>query len=70
MHPCRVTKQGSRLVRWAVVKSVQNYRAGDLLEIDPGEGHPTWMLPFTREAVPEVRLAERRLVAVRPIETE
>ena len=53
-----------------LVKSVQNYRAGDLLEIEPGEGQPTWMLPFTREAVPEVRLAERRLVAVRPEETE
>ena len=61
------TPQGERL---GVIKSVQNYRAGDLLEIDPGEGHPTWMLPFTREAVPEVRLAERRLIVVRPDETE
>lgn len=52
------------------IKSVQNYRAGDLLEIDPGEGQPTWLLPFTREAVPEVSLAERRMVAVRPEETE
>jgi 16S rRNA processing protein RimM len=53
-----------------VVKSVQNYRAGDLLEIDPGEGRPTWMLPFTREAVPELDLAGRRLTAVVPRETE
>ena len=61
------TPEGERL---GAVKSVQNYRAGDLLEIDPGEGHPTWMLPFTREAVPEVRLGERRLIVVRPEETE
>jgi 16S rRNA processing protein RimM len=56
--------------RLGVVKSVQNYRAGDLLEIEPGEGEPTWLLPFTREAVPEVQLAEGRIVAVRPEETE
>lgn len=53
-----------------LVKSVQNYRAGDLLEIDPGEGRPTWLLPFTREAVPELDLAGRRLTAVVPRETE
>jgi 16S rRNA processing protein RimM len=52
------------------IKSVQNYRAGDLLEIEPAEGQPSWMLPFTREAVPEIRLAERRLIAIRPEETE
>ena len=52
------------------VKAVQNHRAGDILEIDPGEGRPTWLLGFTREAVPEVRLAERRLIVVRPEETE
>jgi 16S rRNA processing protein RimM len=53
-----------------LVKSVQNYGAGDLLEIEPGEGEPTWLLPFTREAVPEVHLAQARIVAVRPGETE
>ena len=61
------TPEGETL---GVIKSVQNYRAGDLLEVDPGGGQPTWMLPFTREAVPEVRIAEGRLVAVRPEETE
>ncbi|MBW3617197.1 MAG: ribosome maturation factor RimM [Proteobacteria bacterium] len=61
------TPEGERL---GVVKSVQNYRAGDLLEIDPGEGQPSWMLPFTRDVVPEVLLGERRLIAVRPEETE
>ena len=51
------------------VKSVQNFGAGDLLEIAPPEG-PTWWLPFTKEAVPEVKLAEGRIVAVRPAESE
>ncbi|WP_374575309.1 ribosome maturation factor RimM [Phenylobacterium sp.] len=52
------------------VKSVQDFGAGDLLEIDPAEGGATWWLPFTKDAVPEVRLAEGKLVAVRPEETE
>jgi 16S rRNA processing protein RimM len=51
------------------IKSVQNFGAGDLLEIAPPEG-PTWWLPFTKEAVPEVSLAEGRIVAVRPPESE
>jgi 16S rRNA processing protein RimM len=49
------------------IKSVQNFGAGDLLEIAPPAG-PTWWLPFTKEAVPEVRLAEGVLVVVRPAE--
>jgi 16S rRNA processing protein RimM len=52
------------------VKDVHNFGAGDLLEIAPAEGGPTWWLPFTREAVPQVRIGEGRLVAVRPEETE
>ena len=51
------------------VKAVQNFGAGDLLEIEPPEG-ASWWLPFTLAAVPEVRLAEGLLVAVRPPETE
>ena len=52
------------------VRDVHNFGAGDLLEIAPAAGGPTWWLPFTREAVPQVRLGEGRLVAVRPEETE
>ena len=52
-----------------VVRQVQDFGAGDLLEIQPQTG-ASWWLPFTREAVPEVHLAERRLVAVRPDEVE
>lgn len=50
------------------IKSVQNFGAGDLLEVDPAAGGPSWWLPFTREAVPEVDIAGRRLVVVRPNE--
>src|SRR5690606_3615773 len=50
------------------IKAVQNFGASDMLEIDPGAGRPTWYLPFTREAVPEVRLADGHVLAVRPVE--
>ena len=52
------------------VKAVHDFGAGDLLEIDPGEGRPTWYAPFTREAVPEVDLAGGRVIVDRPTETE
>ena len=42
---------------------------GDLLEIQPDDG-ASWWLPFTKDAVPEVRLADGLIVAVRPEETE
>ncbi len=51
------------------VKAVNNFGAGDLLEIQPADGSPSWWSPFTREAVPEVSLTEGRLVVVRLPET-
>lgn len=51
------------------VKNVQDFGAGDLLEIQP-KGGASWWLPFTRDAVPEVRVAERRIIAIRPEEVE
>lgn len=48
------------------VKAVNDFGAGDLLEINPAGGGASWWLPFTREAVPEVRIAEGRLVATPP----
>ena len=51
------------------VRGVQDFGAGDLLEIKP-EGAPSFWLPFTREAVPEVDVAGGRIVAVPPAETE
>lgn len=52
-----------------VVNSVHDFGAGDLLEVKPLTG-ATWWLPFTRENVPEVHMAERRIVGVPPVETE
>ena len=52
------------------IRSVQDFGAGDLLEVQPPEGGATWYLPFTREAVPEVRIADGVVVAVKPEETE
>ena len=49
------------------VKAVQDFGAGDILEIAPATG-PTWYLPFTREAAPELHIAEGWLLAVRPEE--
>jgi 16S rRNA processing protein RimM len=60
------TAEGESLGR---VKSVHDFGAGDLLEIEPAQG-PSWWLPFTREAVPEVRMADRQIIAVKPEETE
>ena len=53
-----------------VVKSAQDFGAGDLLEIAPADGGPTWWLPFTLDAVPQVNVAEGWLTAVRPDESE
>lgn len=51
------------------VRSVRDFGAGDLLEIAPPAGE-SWWLPFTKDAVPEVSIAERRIVGVKPDETE
>jgi 16S rRNA processing protein RimM len=58
--------EGSRLGK---VKAVNDFGAGDLLEIQPPVG-PSFWLPFTREVVPEVDIAAGRVVAIRPQETE
>ncbi|MFN3512247.1 MAG: ribosome maturation factor RimM [Phenylobacterium sp.] len=60
------TPEGEAL---GMVKAVQDFGAGDLLEIQPKAG-ASWWLPFTREAVPEVRIAEGRILAVPPAVTE
>jgi 16S rRNA processing protein RimM len=52
------------------VKSVQNFGASDMLEIAPKEGGPTWYLPFTREAAPELHLNDGWLRIVRPTEVD
>ena len=52
------------------VKAVDNFGAGDLLEIAPAGGGSSWWLPFTKDAVPEVRIAEGSIVIERPDEAE
>ena len=47
------------------IRSVQDFGAADLPEIQPQEG-PTWYLPFTRAAVPELRIPERHALRLRP----
>ena len=50
------------------VQAVENYGAGDLLEIVDDEGKAQ-MLPFTKAVVPEIDLAGGRLVIALPEET-
>ena len=52
------------------VLSVENYGAGDLIEVKPAGGGQTWLIEFTRENAPSVSIAEGRIVLVRPTETE
>jgi len=51
------------------IASVQNFGADDLLEIKPAVG-ASWWLPFTREAAPEVNIAEGWVTVVRPAEVD
>lgn len=49
------------------VAAVQNFGAGDLIEVQPLDG-ARYYLPFTRAAVPEVRIAEGVLIVEPPNE--
>ena len=51
------------------VVAVQNFGAGDLLEIAPPRG-PTTLVAFTKAAVPAVDIAGGRIIVVPPAETE
>jgi 16S rRNA processing protein RimM len=61
-----VSGEGDLLGR---IRSVRDFGAGDLLEVEPPAGE-SWWLPFTKDAVPELRLADRTIVALRPDEIE
>ena len=52
------------------VHDVRNFGAGDLLEISPADGAPSWWTPFTREVVPHVRIADGLVIVDRPPETD
>ena len=47
---------------WGELRAVHNFGAGDVLEVAPAAGGPTVLLPFDRESVPTVDLADGRLV--------
>ncbi|MND08791.1 Ribosome maturation factor RimM [compost metagenome] len=49
------------------MRTVRDFGAGDILEIQPPEG-ASWWIAFTRENVPEVDIAGRQVVVVRPSE--
>jgi 16S rRNA processing protein RimM len=49
-----------------IVVAVQNFGAGDLIEVKPEAGDATVLVPFTRETVPEVDVEGGRLVLVPP----
>ncbi len=51
------------------VLAVQNFGAGDLLEIRVGEGRDVEFIPFTNACVPDVDLAAGRLTVVPPVMT-
>ena len=48
------------------IVAVQNYGAGDLLEIRLAGSSKTEFVPFTDEVVPEIDIAARRVVVVMP----
>nr|WP_096358693.1 ribosome maturation factor RimM [Variibacter gotjawalensis] len=52
------------------IAAVENFGAGDLIEIAPVSGDPTYYLPFTKRAVPEIDIAGKRVVVDPPSEIE
>jgi 16S rRNA processing protein RimM len=48
------------------VAAVHDFGAGDILDIVPADGGESVLLPFTRETVPVVDVAGRRLIADPP----
>lgn len=51
------------------IQAIHNYGAGDVIEILRADGDTT-LLPFTRETVPKVEIAEGRIVVAVPEEVE
>ncbi|MFV0295261.1 MAG: ribosome maturation factor RimM [Hyphomicrobiaceae bacterium] len=48
------------------VVAVQNYGAGDLVEVRLAGGRRTELIPFTRACVPRVEIKDRRIIVVMP----
>ena len=52
------------------IVAVHNFGAGDLIEIRLSGSSKTELVPFTDEAVPEIDIADRRVVVVLPTPDE
>ena len=62
-----VTADGRPLGR---VAAVENYGAGDILEVAPEAGGETLLLPFSKTVVPTIDFAAGRIVVEPPAEVE
>lgn len=58
-----ISEDGSAIGK---IVSVQNFGAGDLLELKPADGSPTEFIPFEDRYVPKVDLSSRTVVIQRP----
>ena len=52
------------------VIAIHNFGAGDVIEIEREDGQGTALMPFTREIVPTIEVAEGRIVIAAPEEVE
>ncbi|HEY0918122.1 ribosome maturation factor RimM [Devosia sp.] len=52
------------------VSAVPNFGAGDLLEVRDHRSGDTFLYPFTRQVVPEIRIRDGYLVIEVPLQTE
>jgi 16S rRNA processing protein RimM len=52
------------------VIAVPNYGAGDIIEVRDATSGDTYLYPFTKRVVPDVRIAEGYLVIAPPLEVE
>ncbi len=62
-----VTREGAPV---GAVVAVQNFGAGDILEIAPALGGQTLLLPFTKAAVPDIDFAAGRVTVALPDEID
>ena len=59
--------EGARL---GGIKAVHDFGAGDVLEVEPAGGGPTWLVAFTRANAPSIAIDQGYIVVVRPPETD
>jgi 16S rRNA processing protein RimM len=62
-----MTREGEKLGR---VVALQNFGAGDILEVAPDEGSESLLLPFTKAVAVEIDFGAGRIVIVPPNEIE